>query len=322
MPRWSSTAVIAGALLGAAAGAFAQAYPTKPVRLLVGYPPASGVDIAARLVATELSQAHSVQFIVDNRPGAAGNIVVEQTVRAAPDGYTLSVATASAAVAQTAYAKPPFDLVKDLTAVSPMCTVPFVLGIHPSIPAMSLQELLALAKARPGQLSYSTSGMGSSPHVAMELLKLASGVDILHVPYKGTVQAIADTISGQVSMALTNTLTILPQVKAGRLRAIAITTAKRSSLAPEVPTIAESGLPGYESGTWFAVVAPAGTSRDIVTRLNGGIVRAVQLPDVREKLRALGAEPFTGTPEQLSEFFRAEVGRIAKVVKAAGIRLD
>lgn len=322
MPRSCSIAVIASALLGVAAGAIAQSYPTKPVRLLVGYPPASGVDIAARLVATELSQAHGVQFIVDNRPGAAGNIVVEQTVRAAPDGYTLSVATASAAVAQTAYAKPPFDLVKDLTAVSPMCTVPFVLGIHPSIPAKSLQELLALAKARPGQLSYSTSGMGSSPHVAMELLKLASGVDILHVPYKGTVQAIADTISGQVSMALTNTLTILPQVKAGRLRAIAITTAKRSSLAPEVPTIAESGLPGYESGTWFAVVAPANTSRDIVTRLNGGIVRAVQLPDVREKLRALGAEPFTATPDQLSEFFRAEVGRIAKVVKAAGIRLD
>lgn len=322
MPNSCSFASIAIVLLGTAGSALAQPYPAKPVRLLVGYPPASGVDIAARLVATELGQAHGVQFIVDNRPGAAGNIVVEQTARAAPDGYTLSVATASAAIAQTAYAKAPFDLVKDLAAVSPLCTVPFVLGIHPSIPARSLKELLALAKARPGQLSYSTSGMGSSPHVAMELLKLAAGVDILHIPYKGTVQAIADTISGQVSMALTNTLTILPQVKAGRLRAIAITTAKRSALAPDLPTIAESGLPGYESSTWFAIVAPAGTPRDIVARLNGGIVRAVQLPDVREKLRALGAEPFTSTPEQLSEFLRAEVARIAKVVKAAGIRLD
>jgi tripartite-type tricarboxylate transporter receptor subunit TctC len=315
-------AVIAAVLCGVQGSGWAQSYPARPVRMLVGYPPASGVDIATRLIAAELSQAHGVQFVVDNRPGAAGNIVVEQTVRAAADGYVLGVATASAAVAQAAYAKAPFDLVKDLAAVSPLCTVPFVLGIHPSLPARSLRELLALAKARPGQLSYATSGMGSSPHVAMELLKLAAGVDILHVPYKGTVQAIADTISGQISMAMTNTLTILPQMKAGRLRAIAITTAKRSALAPELPTIAESGLPGYESGTWFAVMAPAGTSRAIVTRLNADIARAVQRPDVREKLHALGAEPFTSTPEQLSEFMRAEVARVTQVVKAAGIRLD
>jgi len=300
----------------------AQTYPSKPVRMIVGYPAASGVDIAARLVTAKLTETHGVQFLVDNRPGAAGNIAVELTARAAPDGYTLGTITAASAVSQTAYAKAPFDLARDVVTVSTLCSVPFILGIHPSIPARTLKELLALARAKPGQLSYSTSGMGSSPHVAFELLKLTSGVDILHVPYKGTVQAITDTITGQVSMSLANTLTMLPQVQSGRLRAIAITSAKRSALAPQVPTFAEAGVGGYESGTWFAVIAPAATPREIVNRLNSGIVRAVQLADVQEKLRAFGAEPFVLATEPANEFVRTEIGRMAKVVKAAGIRLD
>lgn len=322
MPNPAGLAIAAIACGVCAAGALAQAYPVKPVRMIVGYPAASGVDIAARLVTAKLAEAHAVQFLVDNRPGAAGNIAVELTARAAPDGYTLGTITAASAVSQTAYAKAPFDLVRDVVTVSTLCSVPFILGIHPSIPARNVKELLALARARPGQLSYSTSGMGSSPHVAFELLKLTSGVDILHVPYKGTVQAITDTITGQVSMSLANTLTMLPQVKAGRLRAIAITSPRRSDLAPDIPTFAEAGVPGYESGTWFAVIAPAATGRDIVNRLNAGIVRAVQMPDVQEKLRALGAEPFPMATDAANEFVRAEIGRIAKVVKAAGIRLD
>ena len=303
-------------------GALAQSYPAKPVRVMVGYPPASGVDIGTRLVTAKLSEALGAPFIVDNRAGAAGNIAVELTARAAPDGYTLGTITAAAAISQAAYAKPAFDLVRDLTPVGTICTVPFVLAIHPSIPARSLREVLALAKAKPGQLSYSTSGAGSSPHVAFELLKLSAGVDILHVPYKGTVPAIMDTIAGNVSMALANTLTMLPQVKAGRLRAIAITSAQRSAIAPELPTFAESGMPGYESVTWFWIMAPAGTSRDIVTRLNGPLTRAVQTPEVREKLYNLGADPVTATPEQMAASLRSEVAKAAKVVKAAGIRLD
>lgn len=322
MPNPAGLAIAAIACGVYAAGALAQTYPAKPVRMIVGYPAASGVDIAARLVTAKLAEAHGVQFLVDNRPGAAGNIAVELNARAAPDGYTLGTITAASAVSQTAYAKAPFDLVRDVVTVSALCSVPFILGIHPSIPALNVKELLALARARPGQLSYSTSGMGSSPHVAFELLKLTSGADILHVPYKGTVQAITDTISGQVSMSLANTLTMLPQVKSGRLRAIAITSPKRSDLAPDIPTFAEAGVPGYESGTWFAVIAPAATGRDIVNRLNAGVVRAVQMPDVQDKLRALGAEPFPMATDAANEFVRAEIGRIAKVVKAAGIRLD
>jgi tripartite-type tricarboxylate transporter receptor subunit TctC len=317
-----SRAAFAVLPLLACGDAAAQSYPTKPVRVLVGYPAASGTDIATRLVAAKMSEALSAPFIVDNRPGAAGNIAVEQTARATPDGYTLVNVTAAAAISQSAHAKPPFDLNKDLAAVGTICSLPFILGIHPSLPAKSLREVIALAKARPGQLSYGTSGAGSSPHVAFEMLKLSTGADILHVPYKGTVPAITDTITGQVSMTLANTLTMLPQVKAGRLRAVGITSAKRNAVAPDVPTFAEAGLPGFASGTWFAIMAPGATPREIVARLNPPLVRAVQMPDVREKLNNLGAEPMTTSPEEMAEMVRSEVARIAKVVKAAGIRLD
>jgi tripartite-type tricarboxylate transporter receptor subunit TctC len=293
----------------------AQSYPAKPVRVLVGFPAASGVDIATRLVTSKMSEARSVAFLVEN-------IALGLTARADPDGYTLGSATAAATVSQSAYASPPFDLMRDFAPVGMLCSVPFVLGIHPSIPAKSIPDLLAIARSRPGQLSYATSGMGSSPHVAFELLKIVGGIDILHVPYKGTVQAIMDTIAGNVSMTLANTLTMLPQVKNGRLRAIAITSAKRSSLAPDLPTFAESGLPGYEFGTWFSILAPAATPQAVVARLNGGIARALQLPDVRERLRALGAEPVISTTEEMNAFFRTEIARVGKVVKSAGIRLD
>ena len=302
--------------------ASAQTYPSKPVRVIVGFPAGAGVDTATRLVTAKLTESLGTQVIVDNRAGAAGNIAVELAGRAPPDGYTLGSVTAAATISQSAYTKPPFDLLKDFTAVAMVCSVPFVLGVHPSLPAKSLPEVLALARTKPGQLSYSTPGTGSSPHVAFELLKIIGKVDVLHVPYKGTPQAIMDTIAGNVSMALANTVTMMPPVKSGRLRAIAITTAKRSNLVPDLPTFAESGVPGYQSGTWYAIMAPAATPREIVARLNEGIVRAVQQSDVREKLHSLGTDPMTYTPSQTHEFVRGEAERMAKVVKVAGIRLD
>jgi tripartite-type tricarboxylate transporter receptor subunit TctC len=305
-----------------ALGAAAQSYPAKPVRIIVTFPPGAGSDIATRLVTSKLTETHKWQFVVDNRAGAAGNIGVDLAAHAAPDGYTLLTVTASSAINQSAFAKIPFDLVRDFSAVAPIASAPFVLALNPSIPAKSLQELFALAKAKPGQLSYATPGVGSSPHLAGELLKMEVGIDLLHVPYKGTVPAVADAIAGNVSMALANTLVALPHIKTGRLRGIAITSAKRSAIVPDLPTVAESGVRDFEAGTWYVVLVPARTPREIVTRLNEAIVRAVQLPDVREKLAAQGAEPMSGSSEEAGQFIRREIARASKVVKAAGMRLE
>lgn len=305
-----------------AANGAALSYPSRPVRVIVTFPPGAGSDIATRLVTNRLSEAFNRQFVVDNRAGAAGNIGVDLAAHAAPDGYTLLAVTAAAAISQSAYSKVSFDLARDFAPIAMMASAPFVLAVHPSVPARSLQELIALAKAKPGHYSYATPGTGSSPHMAGELLKLELGIDLLHVPYKGTVPAVADVMAGNVSMALANTLVALPQVRAGRLRGIAITSAKRNALVSELPTMSESGVPGFASGTWYALMAPSGTPREIVIRLNREVVRIVQLADVQEKLHAQGAEPLTGTPEHAGAFIRSEINRWAKVVKAANIRLD
>jgi tripartite-type tricarboxylate transporter receptor subunit TctC len=302
--------------------AFAQPYPVKPVRVLVGFPPGAGIDISVRLVASRLTETLGRQFIVDNRAGAGGNIAVETAARATPDGYTLVGLTSGAVIAQSAFKKAPFDIGRDLAPVAMMALAPLILTAHPSVPAKSLQELVALAKAKPGQLSYATPGTGTAPHVTGELLKLELGIDLLHVPYKGNAPAVADVMGGNVLLSFSNILTALPHVKTGRLRPIAITSVKRSAIAPEVPTVAESGLPGFESGTWYGIMTPAGTPRAIVDQLNAEIVRIVQLPDTREKLLAQGAEPLTGPPDHMDRFVRGEIARWAKVVKAAGIRLD
>jgi tripartite-type tricarboxylate transporter receptor subunit TctC len=300
----------------------AQPYPDKPVRVLVGFPPGAGIDISVRLVCVRLSETFSRQFVVDNRAGAGGNIAVEMAAHATPDGYTLLGLTSGAVIAQSAYRKVPFDVGKDLAPVGMIAIAPLILTAHPSVAAKSLKELVALAKAKPGQLSYATPGTGTAPHVAGELLKLELGIDLLHVPYKGNAPAIADVVGGNVLLSFSNILTALPQVKSGRLRPIAVTSLKRSEIAPDIPTVAESGVPGFEAGTWYGIAAPAGTPRPIVDRLNSAIVRAVQLPDTREKLLAQGAEPMTGSAEQMGQFVRAEITRWAKVVKAANIRLD
>jgi tripartite-type tricarboxylate transporter receptor subunit TctC len=314
------SAFILGCALGFAVGA--QQYPVRPVRVIVNFPPGAGVDITTRLVTAKLSEALGQQFLVDNRAGAAGNIGIELASRAAPDGYTLLAATAAAAVSQTVFPKIPFDLVRDFAPVSMMASAPFVLAVHPSVQAKTLAELLALAKAKPGQLSYATPGTGSSPHLAGELLKMLSGTSMLHVPYKGMVPAATDVMGGNVPILFGNSLVVLPAARSGKLRAIAITTLRRSGVAPELPTIAESGFPGYESGTWYGLMAPVRAPREIVTRLNGAVVKAVQLPDVREKLIAQGAEPIIMTPEEMGAFVRAEIAKWGKVAKAANIRLE
>jgi tripartite-type tricarboxylate transporter receptor subunit TctC len=302
-------------------GAHAQGYPAKPVRILVGFTPGAGIDIAMRLVAPKIADALGQQVVIDNRPGAGGNIAAEIVARAPADGYTLFAGGAPAAISQTLYPKLSYDLLRDFDAVALVASVPNVLVVHPSLPAKSIKELVAIAKGRPGQLTYASTGSGSSPHLIAEMLRMYSGIVIVHVPYRGTPPAVTDVVAGQVTFMFANALSVLPQVQSRRLRALAITSAKRSPIAPELPTVAET-YPGFESGTWYALAAPAGTPKDIVSRLNDAVTRVVQLPDVRDKFMAQGAELLSGSPQDAAAYFRAEVAKWGKVVKASGARAD
>jgi tripartite-type tricarboxylate transporter receptor subunit TctC len=299
-----------------------QAYPVKPVRVLVGFPPGAGVDITTRLFMPKLAEAFGQQFVVDNRPGAAGNIAAEIAAKTPPDGYSLLSASAPIVMSQALYSKPNFNLERDFDPVGMMASAPFILVVHPSLPARSLKDFIALAKSKPGQMSFASTGSGSTPHLSMEMLKSQAGVNLVHVPYKGTPQAVIDLLSGQVQVMFANTLSVLPQVRAGRLRALAISSARRSAAAPEVPTVAESGLPGYESGTWFALLAPTGTPRDIVNRLNAELGKIVATADMKAKLLDQGADPVTMTPEQIRAFLKSELAKWTKVVKTVGIKLE
>jgi len=299
-----------------------QAYPVKPVRVLVGFPPGAGVDITTRLIMPRLAEALGQQFIVDNRPGAAGNIAAELAAKTPPDGYSLLSASAPIVMSQTLYKKLSFNLERDFEPIGLMASAPFILVVHPSLPARSVREFVALAKSRPGQLAFASTGSGSTPHLSMEMLKAQAGINLVHIPYKGTPQAVVDLLSGQVQAMFANTLSVLPQVKSGRLRALAISSAKRSAAVPELPTVAESGMPGYESGTWFGLFAPAGTPREIVNRLNGEIVRIMATADMKARLLDQGADAVTGTPEQFRAFVKNELAKWGKVVKTVGIKLE
>ena len=310
------------AVLMLPANTCAQTYPVKTVRIVVPFPAGAGADTTTRLFTPKLTEALAQQFIVDNRAGAAGNIGAEAVARATADGYTLLTAPASLASSRSLYKNLSFDLARDFEPAAMLASAPFVLAVHPSVPAKSVQELIAFAKSRPGQLNFASTGIGGVNHLAAELFKHMAGIDIVHVPYKGTATAIPDLIGGQVSMMFTSTLSSLPHVKAGRLRALAITSAKRSLAAPELPTVAESGLGGYESSTWFALLAPAGTPREIVTRLNATIVAIGQTPEIRDRLVAQGAEPLGGTPEQVAAFIRSEIEKWGKAVAISGARAE
>lgn len=300
----------------------AQTYPTKSVRIIVGFPPGGATDISARAVAQKLTESWGQQVIVDNRPGAASNIGAELVARAAPDGYTLMMGSVSLSINPSLYSKLAYDPLRDLTAVVHTSTTPFLLVVHPSVPVKTVKEFIAFAKARPGEVNYVTAGAGSGAHLFMELFSSLSGVRMASVHYKGQAPATVDVLSGQVPAQFDNILTLYPLSKQGKLRALGVSTAQRSPLAPEVPTVAEAGVPGYDADAWFGLFAPAGTPPAIITRINADVLKSLQAPDMRERMRSFGATPGGGTPDQFNALFRNEIAKWAKVVKAAGVRVD
>jgi tripartite-type tricarboxylate transporter receptor subunit TctC len=314
-------AAIAALWLGLAAAQ--QNYPTKSVRFIVTFPPGGSSDLIARALAPILSERLRQQVLVENRPGAGGNIGMEAVAKAAPDGYTMGLGAAGALAANVSlYPKMSYDPVKDFAPVSNVAFVPFLLIANPSLPANNLQELVALASAKPGELMLGYGGNGTAMHLSGELFKLMAKIQLVNVPYKGSGPAAVDTIGGQLPLAMVDVASAITQVKAGRLKALAVTTAKRISAAPDVPTFAEAGLPGYEATGWFGVVMPAGTPTDIVGRMNAELVAALKRQEIRERVIAAGAEPSPSTPEEFGALIRSEIVKWADVVKASGAKLD
>jgi len=320
-----TTACVCTLLILATASSYAQvtsAYPSKPIRLIVGFPAGGPTDIQARVVAKKLSESLGQPMLVDNRGGAGSMIGAEAAAKSPPDGYTLFFATISIVTAPPLHAKPPIDPVKDFAPITMISTAPFLMVVHPSIPARTVKEYIALARSRPGQLSYATSGVGTPPHLVGELLKSTAGIDLVHVPHKGAAPAVTDLLAGQVSMSFLNTLNAVPLMQAGRLRALATTMGKRLSILPEVPTLAEAGVPGVEIGAWFAIVAPAGTSKDIIARMHKENLKALASPEVKQRLEVDGADPVGIGPEELAAYIRSEYAKWSTVVKASGMRVE
>ena len=302
--------------------AIAQHYPSKPIRLIVPSSPGGGSDITARIIAPRLSEVLHQQVVTDNRAGASTMIGTEMVARASPDGYTLLLASTPLVTNPAMYAKVPYDALRDLAAVTQIVSLPNLLVAHPSLPVRNVKELVSLAKSRPGYLTYASAGAGTSPHLAMELLISMSGVKMIHVPYKGAGPGIIDVISGQILLMAPSIITVLNYVKDGRLRALGVTSVKRASGLPDIPTIAESGVPGYDAAQWFGLMAPTGTSREIVTLLHMAVAQGLQIPEVRARLLSSGAEVVGNTPEEFSSYLRAETVKWAQVVKRSSIRLD
>ena len=301
----------------------AQAWPNRPIKWIVPFAPGGTTDILARTVGEKLALALGQPIVVENKPGAGGGVGAEFTARAAPDGYTIMGGTISThAINASLYSKLPYDPVKDFAPITLIARVPNLLVVNPDIPAKSVAELIALLKANPGKYSFASSGNGTSQHLSGELFKAMAGVDMQHIPYKGSPPALQDVVGGRVAMTFDNITTAWPLAKAGKLRALAVTTAKRSSVAPDVPTLAESGVAGFEVGSWQGVFAPAGTPPEIVKRLNVEIVKILNSTDVKDKLTALGAEPVGDTPEQFSSYVKSEVVKWADVVKKSGAKVD
>jgi tripartite-type tricarboxylate transporter receptor subunit TctC len=307
----------------AAGVAGAQSWPAKPIRWIVPFAPGGTTDILARTISDKLTIALGKPVIVENNPGAGGGVGAVQTAKAAPDGYTIMGGTISThAINASLYKTLPYDPVKDFTPITLIARVPNLLVVNPDVPAKNVKELIALMKANPSKYTFASSGNGTSQHLSGELFKSMAGVDMQHIPYKGSPAALQDVVSGQVTMTFDNITTAWPLAKAGKLRALAVTTAKRSPIAPDVPTLAEAGLAGYEIGSWQGVFAPAGTPVDVVKRLNTEIVKIINMPDVREKLVGLGAEPVGNTPDEFAALVKSEVVKWAAVVKQSGARVD
>lgn len=316
------TALAAVALL-TSAGVLAQAYPARPVRVVVPFPPGGAVDFYARTVQQPLSEALGQTIVVENRAGASGMVGAEHVAKSPPDGYTLLLGNiASLAINAGIYAKMPYDPVKDFTPIMRTIDVNYVMVVHPSVPARSVAELVAHAKAHPGKLAYGSAGSGSLPHLATELFKAATGTDLTHVPYKGGGPMVTDLLGGTVHVVIGDQANLMPHVKSGKLRALAVASPKRSPNAPELPTIAESGVPGFEATAWNALVGPAGMPADVVQRVHDAFAKTMARPDVRDKLRAGGLEPVGDAPEEFARFQRAEIAKWTKIAKDVGARAD
>ena len=298
----------------------AQEYPARPIRAVVPFAPGGAVDIVARMVGQRLGEALGQTVVVDNRAGAGGTIGTDIVAKARPDGYTILIGSMGVAVSAVLYPKLPYDTLKDLAPVTMLAEQPNIIVVHPSVPAKSLQDLLALARAKPGQISYGSGGVGSNSHFATVLFLMMARIGMLHVPYKGLGPAITELVGGQVQMAVSNVSTALPHVKAGRLRLLAVTTKKRFPLFPETPTVDEAGVPGYESSGWYAVWAPAGTPSRILTRLNREATQILESPAMKQQLGSQGLEPIPTTPEAFSKRLRLEIEQWRKVVRATGAK--
>jgi tripartite-type tricarboxylate transporter receptor subunit TctC len=309
-------------LLAAAGSALAQAYPSRPIRLVVGFTPGGGVDINARMIAPRLSEYFGQQVIVENRPGAGTNIANELVAKSAPDGHTLLVNTPAIAINMSLYRNLGFDTLRDFTPVSMISESPNVLVVNAKLPVHSVKELIAMARSSPGKLNYSSAGVGTTQHLAAELFKLRTGTYIVHIPYKGTAPSLAALMGAEVDLSFANIPSIQAHLKSGRLRALAVTAAKRDAQIPDVPTMKEAGLEGVEVVVWYGVFAPAATPRDIVQKLAGAIQRATRDPETSKRLLEQGAVPVGNTPEEFGKLVRDEVARWAEVVKVSGARAD
>ena len=320
----SAAAIAMGlAFFATTTGTLAQSYPVKPVRLVVAFAAGGPGDTAGRLVAPKLSELWGQQVLVDNRGGANSIVGSEIVARSAPDGYTLLIVSAGFAINVSMYAKLPYDTLKDFTPITPITAGPSVLVAHPSVPARNLKELIALAKAKPGQMVYASSGTGApGSHLGMELLKTMAGIDVVHVPYKSMAPGLTDLLGGQVHMAIPTINVTLPHVRAGRLRAMGITALTRSPAAPDIPTIAEQGLPGYEANNFYGIFGPGGLSADIANKIAADVAKVVNAPDMQARGAALGMEPRASTPSEFQAYVHSEIAKWAKVVKASGARRD
>ncbi|MBI4190063.1 MAG: tripartite tricarboxylate transporter substrate binding protein [Betaproteobacteria bacterium] len=311
--------VMCASIAGAAS---AQGYPNKPIRIIVPYAPGGGTDQVARMIGLKLGAAFGQPVIIDNRGGAAGNIGTELAAKAVPDGYTLLWATSSHAINPSLYRKLSYDVARDFAPITQVNTNAYILVVHPSVPAKTVKEFIALANSKKGGITYASSGVGSPGHLGMELLKTLAGFDAVQVPYKGAGPAIIDLIAGQVHAYILSPLMALPHVRSGKIRALAVTSLKRSALLPDVPTVAEAGFPGYEVSGWYGLLALAGTPREVVTKLYKEISRSLKLPDVMDRMAVDGTEPVGSTPQEFAAYIQAETIKWAKVIKQSGARVD
>lgn len=322
MNRIAKLACLSIGLALSGAAAHAQIYPAKPIRFIVGFPPGGATDVVARAISQNMADALGQPVVVDNRAGAASNIAAEIVATSPKDGHTLFLGTVSLSVNPSLYKKLPYDALKDLAAVSQVTDTPFMFVAHPSLPVKSVKEFVTLARARPGQLDYASSGSGSGSHLFTAMFASMAGVKLTHVPYRGASFATTSVLSGETIFMFENIVTTLPLARAGKLRAFAVTTIKRSRAADDIPTLAESGVPGYDANAWFGVFVPAGTPPAVINRLHAEISRIVKIPEIRDRFLALGAEPAGTTPAQFAAFFRNEVAKWAKVVKESGAKID